>query len=193
MEILGEFFGGLVLVIALPWIFFAWRGCSTTEDRIRYDLSAEMRGFEDYANNRRASVAGESAKRLHEMESSFEARKSAVLGELADADKRSSTEIARLEKAVELRSRDKEFRRTVNRRMSKEYKEYLSIVADLAEAGKLLSESDAVVAAGKGRRSDEILALAARTEKAKASLDRVGRAFLEAAALLQVEERQFAP
>ena len=187
------FFIGLVLIIVLPWSIFACRGCHAQMESMRDELEIEKSAYEKDADRRREEVRAELAEDELRFQAEDSLRRNSVVHELDTKKAAQAAEIARLQKAIELRTADREFRRVVNGKLSTEYKEYQMIGSDISSARNLLNDAAEIAAKAGRTTSDDFRSTSAKVEKAQADLERIGRDILESAALLQIEEKQFSP
>lgn len=188
-----QFFVGLFLIIALPWTFFAYRGCSAKMEDMRAELDNDRRAYEAEAAGRRAAALAKMLDADRQAEVEDIRRRERIIGELEARKAALAAETGRLEKAVELRTADRDFRRIVNGKLSAEYREYQMAGSELLVAENLLGEAAAVAEKAGTPLPDAFHDATARVQKAQSDLDRIGRTFREAAALLQIEETQFSP
>lgn len=187
------FFIGLVLMIVLPWSIFACRGCHAQMESMRAELEIERSAYEKDADRRREAVRAELADEEFCSEAIDRQRRDSVIRELDTRKAAQAAEISRLQKAIELRTADREFRRVVNGKLSAEYKEYQMIGSDLSFARNLLAEAAEIAAKAGKATPDDFRSTSAKVKKAQSDLEQIGRDILEAAALLQIEEKQFSP
>ena len=190
---MSTFFIGLVLMIVLPWSIFACRGCHAQMESMRAELEIERSAYEKDADRRREAVRAELASEEQGAEANDKRHRDSVVRELDTRKAAQAAEIARLQKAIELRTADREFRRVVNGKLMTEYKEYQMIGSDISSARNRLNDAAEIAAKAGKPTPEDFRSTSAKLEKAQSDLDRLGRDILEAAALLQIEEKQFSP
>ena len=188
-----QFLIGLALLIVLPWTIFACRGCNAKMETMRNDLEIEKSAYEKGADRRRDAVRKELAEEDQQSVNADRRRRNEIIEELNRKKRTQTQEIERLQKAIVLRSADREFQRVINAKMANEYKEFQKIGSDISYARKLLDATSVIAGKAGKATTDEFRSISAKVEKAQSDLDRVGRSFLEAAALLQIEEKQYSP
>ncbi len=181
----------LAIVLAISYGGCLLRGCSETVEANRAEIKAKQQDYEIRSQNWQTDAENVIKALAEKKEAELQRLYADIRNRQKEEAESFQREVSRLEKAIATRLNDREFKRIVGGKMSREQKDYQAIGQDLAHLRIRMEDAETSSRLYGQPLPPEWRELSSRIEQAQASLNEIGREIQETVALLKVEEDQY--